>query len=330
MNRPVKTHPALVLLLLIFIIPACQTHEKVKIKIDRFEKSLFSLPADSVAAAVPWLQQHYGEFFDLYSMRIIAIGDPHDLNYPVELAKFITDPDMKNVYQRVNEVYPNLKDIETGLGKVFSNYRKEFPDKVVPSVYTAISGFNQSMMVTDTILAIALDKYLGRDEDMYFMLDLANYQRYTMDKKYVVSDCMKAWMTTEFPYKDSIDNVLTNILYEGKIIYALRQMLPNTPDSLVFGFTPDQVKWCRNNTAQMWTFLVEKKMLFSADYLIINKLIGPGPFCSLFTRESPGRAPVWLGYQIIQSYMKHNKVTLGDLLSDNDYLGILAKAKFKP
>jgi len=318
------------LLLAAIFFSSCRQQPETPVKIVRMEQSLFTIPIDSIPASIPRLVQQYGELFDLYSRRIICIGSPKDTKYPDELTRFLTDSYMYRAYKRVTEVYPNLKDIETGMNKAFSNYRKEFPDRIVPSVYTLISGFNESIIVTDTILAIALDRYLGKDEDMYFRMDLPNYMRQVMDRKYVVADCMKYWLSTEFPYNDSIDNVLNNILYEGKIIYALHRLLPAMPDSLMFGFTPDQMRWCRNNTAQMWTFLVEQRMLYSTDYLTINKLVGPGPFCPLFTRESPGRAAVWLGYQIIVSYMKRNNVTLEALLEDNDYGQILEKARFRP
>ena len=320
----------LVVLLAASFFQACRQQPDVSVKIGRLEQSLFTIPIDSIPASIPRLEQQYGELFDLYSGKVISIGTPRDPEYTDELTKFLTDSYMYSAYKRVMEVYPDLKNIETGLSKAFSIYRKECPDRVIPSVYTLTSGFNQSMITADTILAIALDKYLGRDEDMYMSMDLANYQRYAMDRKYLVPDCMKAWLYTEYPYNDSNDNVLTNILYEGKVMYALHHLLPGTPDSLIFGYTPNQVQWCRNNTALMWTFLVEKKMLYSTDYLTINKLIGPAPFCALFTRESPGRAVIWLGYQIVASYMKNNKVTLESLLQDNDYQQILAKAKFKP
>ncbi len=320
----------LTLFAVIIMIQACQKQPEVQIKIGRLEQSLFSIPIDSIAVSIPRLQRQYGELLDLYSLKVINIGAPGDPRYPAALTEFLTDSYMYNTFQKVSAIYPNLTDIETGLSEAFSNYHKEFPKREIPSVYTLISGFNQSMITTDTILAIALDKYLGKDEEMYFGLGLANYQRHVMDKKYIVPDCMKAWLCTEFPYDDSIDNILTNILYEGKVIYSLHRLLPNMPDSLMFGYTPDQVRWCQNNTAQMWAFLVEKKLLYATDYLTINKLITPAPFCSLFTRESPGRAVVWLGYQIICSYMKHNRITLEELLQDNDYQQILAKAKFKP
>jgi len=314
----------------IIFFHSCRQQQGSPISISRLEQSLFTIPIDSIPASVPRLDQQYGELLDLYSNMIIRIGSPMDPQYTYELTRFLTDSYMIQAYRRVMEVFPDLKDIEVGLGRAFFNYRNEFPDKAVPSVYTLTSGFNHMMITADTILAISLDMYLGKNEDMYLRLDLPAYQRQGMDRKYLIVDCMKAWINTEFPFDDYNDNVLANILYEGKVIYALRRLLPATPDSLLFGFTPDQMRWCRNNTAQMWTFMVENRMLYSSDYLTIHKLIGPAPFTSLFTRESPGRSVIWLGYRIIASYMKNNKVSLQELLEDDDYQKILSRAKFKP
>ena len=317
------------LLAVVLFFHSCGQKPEISVKIDRLEQSLFMIPIDSIPATIPRLEQQYGELFDMYN-ELMRLGTPDDPKYAEELTGFLTDYHMNLAYKRVKEIYPDLKNIEAGLGIAFSNYRKEFPERVIPSVYTLISGFNESIIIADTILAIALDKYLGVNEDMYFRMDLANYQRRLMDPEYVVTDCMKAWLFTEFPCSDSIDHLLANILYEGKVMYAMRQLLPATPDSLIFGYSPDQIRWCCNNTVQMWTFLVEKKLLYVTDYFTINKLIGPAPFTSLFTQESPGRAAVWLGYQIITSYMRHNKVSLEALLLDNDCQQILARAKFKP
>ena len=319
-----------IFLLSLTFIYSCRQQPEIPIKIDRLEQSLFAIPIDSIPEYIPRLEQRYGELFDLYSILMFRIFPNHP-NYHEELSKFLTDYHIHVACKKVMEVFPDLTDIESGLGKAFYNYRKEFPDRIIPAVSTLITGFGESIIVADTILAIALDNFLGKNEDLYFRLELPNYRRQTMDRKFIVPNSMKEWVSTDFSYNDSIDNVLTNILYEGKVMYALRQLLPETPDSLLFGFTPDQMRWCRNNTKQMWTFLVEKKMLYATDYLTINKLIGLAPFTSLFTTESPGRAVVWLGYRIIESYMKNNKtVTLEALLLDNDYQQILAKARFKP
>jgi hypothetical protein len=316
---------------MLVVLSGCRTEQPVRISINRLEQSLFSISIDSVAAAVPRLQEQYGELFDLYNRRIIAIGASGDPHYPDRLKEFLTDAHMNSAYRKVMQRYPDVSDMEKALSGAFSIYRRHFPNRVIPSVYTLISGFNQSMSVGDSLLAVSLDKYLGADEEMYVRLGMPAYQRRLADKKYIVPDCMRAWAYAEFPDAgaDAV-NVLSAILYEGKIACFVRRMLPEEPDSLIFGYTPDQMQWCRNNTAQMWTFLVEKKLLYSTDYMTVSKLTGEAPFTALFTRESPGRAATWLGYRIICSYMKHHNASLEELMTDTDYQGILSKAKFKP
>jgi len=294
------------------------------------EQSLFTVPIDSIPTYVSLWEEQYGELFDLYALNIISVGSPKSPEFPEELTKFITHPDMRFVYERVMAVFPDLNEIESGLGKAFYNYSKAFPDRDIPSVYTLISGLNESMIVTETAIAIALDKYLGKDEDIYFRMDLPSYMRQVMDRKYIVRDCMENWITTEFPFNDSINNLLANIIYKGKIMYALHKLLPEAPDSLIFGYTPSQMRWCYNNTEQMWRHLVENKMLFITDHFAISKLINPAPFSFSSTIDSPGRAVTWLGYKIVTSYMKRNKVSLEVLLLDDDYQKILDKARFKP
>ncbi len=66
-------------------------------------------------------------------------------------------------------------------------------------------------------------------------------------------------------------------------------MLPDTPDEIIFGFTPGQMKFCKNNESQMWQYLVENNLLFSSDQLNIRKLTGKLLSQGYFTRESPGR-----------------------------------------
>jgi len=58
---------------------------------------------------------------------------------------------------------------------------------------------------------------------------------------------------------------------------------------------------------------------------------GRGTFTSYFSKESPGRAAVWLGFRIIESYMMKNKNnSLADIMKDTDIQGILEKARYNP
>ena len=305
--------------------------EKTLIKIHRFEKDLFSINLDSVSSSISKLRKKYGEFFDIYNYKIIQLGSFKDPKYPEELKQFITDYYMTLDYNRVMEVFPDVKDIQKELNLAFINYASYFPEKKIPKVYTCISGWNQSVFTADTILGIALDKYLGQNCDFYEKLGLSRYMMYTMRREYIVPDCMRAWGYMEFELKDSAANVLNNLLYEGKMVYLLKKLLPELHDTVILGFRPDQLKWCENNLKQMWTYLAEHKMLFSSDYMTIRKLFYPAPFTAFYTNESPGRATIWLGYKIIEAYMENNKgITLLQLMNDTQYQKILRNSKFNP
>jgi hypothetical protein len=150
----------------------------------------------------------------------------------------------------------------------------------------------------------------------------------------IVPDCMYGWGASEWDYEDidyTDDNVLTVILHEGKLRYFEKCMLPELNDTILFGFTADQMKFCRNNERQMWQYLIENDLLFSTDQFVIRKLTGDAPFTSYFTNESPGMAAIWIGFRIVESCMMNNRdMTLDDLMETKDIQGLLEKARYDP
>ena len=108
-------------------------------------------------------------------------------------------------------------------------------------------------------------------------------------------------------------------------------MMPEINDTVLFGFTEGQMKFCRNNERQMWQYLIEHDLLFSTDQFTIRKLTGEAPFTTYFTNESPGRAAIWLGFRIIESYITRNKgISLATMMDNTDIQGLLEAAKYDP
>jgi hypothetical protein len=121
------------------------------------------------------------------------------------------------------------------------------------------------------------------------------------------------------------------MIHEGKLRYFAKCMLPDLPDELIFGFSKEQMNFCRENEGQMWQYLVEQDLLFNTDQFTIRKLTGEAPFTTFFSKESPGKAAVWLGFRIAESYMMKNSDTgLEDLMKESDIQKILEEARYSP
>ncbi|HPT22554.1 MAG TPA: hypothetical protein PLR88_11460 [Bacteroidales bacterium] len=328
------------LLTLTFVTSCKKNHYKVntssvdvKVDIKRLETDLFTLNPDEIPAKVPFLKQKYGSFLQLFSY-VINTGDINDTSFGDFLVRFCTDKQNNDVYALTMKLYPDVKNIETGLREAFRHYLYYFPGRNVPAVFTCISGFNNSIITGDSILGIGLDRYLGADCEYYPRLEIYKYIASRMTPENIVPDCMYGWGASEWDfsvlnYHD--DNVITEMIHDGKLKYFEKCMLPETSDELIFGFTSGQMKFCRNNESQMWQYLIENDLLFKTDQFMIRKLTGEAPFTSYFTNESPGKAAVWIGFRIVESYMMKNPgITLEDLMKNTDVSGILEKAKYSP
>jgi hypothetical protein len=152
-----------------------------------------------------------------------------------------------------------------------------------------------------------------------------------MHPKKIVYDALYGWASQQFEYKGNTENLVSAMIHQGKLLYFLDAMIPDGPDSLKIGYTGEQLKWCEVHQSEMWSFLIEKKMLFSGDRMQLVRFINPAPFTTPFGQKSPGRTGTWIGWQIIKSYLKKNpKVSLQALMEENDYHKILKDSGYSP
>ncbi|HRR93564.1 MAG TPA: hypothetical protein P5257_07525 [Bacteroidales bacterium] len=330
----------IVILLFLAAVTACRDHYhanvsgiKVDIRAARLENDLFSADPASIPMTAKALAGKYGKFLQYFSY-VINIGEVEDSLWKEGLLRFCTDKLNNEVYGAVQNKFDDISDIEKGLTEAFRHYLYYFPGSVVPEIYTCITGFNNSIIVGDSVLGIGLDRYLGKECRYYSMLGLYNYQVVKMSREYIVPDAVYAWIASEWDYASAgydPDNVLSEIIHEGKLLYLKKCMLPDLKDELIFGFTPEQLSFCKKNEGMMWQYMIENNLLFSSDQLTRKKLTGEAPFTTYFTRESPGRAAVWIGFRIVESYMKNNRgVTPEDLMKERDTQVILSGARYSP
>ena len=229
--------------------------------------------------------------------------------------------------------YTDISDLEKQFSQAWAYYRYYFPQHTLPEVYTHISGFNQSIIVDSAAIGISLDNYLGKDCIFYSMLavPVPVYARQKMTREDIVRDALTGWLTVEFVFRPLKNDLISGMIYQGKIMYLLQQILPEEKGYRLLGFTAEQEEWCRNNEEQIWRFLIENDYLFSTQQRIMTKYLNDAPFTSGMPVESPGRAVVWTGYRIVGKYMQKKKnVSLERLMAEQDYHKILREAGYRP
>ncbi|MDF1546935.1 MAG: hypothetical protein P1P88_03885 [Bacteroidales bacterium] len=320
-----------------FMVNACNSNKfdvdisniKVDLNIKRLDLDLMHNYPDT--PDVYKLINDYGSFLELYGYQVLQIGGVNEREFGKLLLDFNKYCQDFNIPTKIEQQFGNFSETKIKLETALKYYKYYFPEKSLPQVYAYYSNFSQSIITDVGLVGIGLDKYLGADCELYSRLGFDNYKVRRMHKEMLPVDFMRALALSEFPYHDSTDNLLNQIVYEGKIQYFLDAMLPNIADSLKFAYTKDQMDWAMHNEGEMWAYLIDSQTLFTTDALIIRKMIGDGPFTSLFANNSAPRAGAFLGWKIVHNYMEYNsEVSLPQLMSDSDYQGILNKARYKP
>lgn len=307
------------------------SHIQADFELVPFYEDLFSIHPDSIAEHTISLQKKYGQYLDAYSEGVIKVGNPDSKDFAQNMSRFLAYQPNQEVVDTCRKVFSDKKSLKDDLLNAFQYYKYYYPERNVPDVYLHISGFNESMVVDSGWISVSVEKYLGNDCQFYKWLGTQQYLRNRMIPEMVVPDVMKALAMTEYAYNDSIDDLISQMIYHGKMLHFVKHTIPEIPDTLLFGYTTKEMNWSRKNEAFMWSTIVEQKHLFSTDPMLIRKYVGEGPFTSFFGQESPGRTGRFLGYQLMESWLEeHPEASFRDMMSQTDPHRILAKAGYRP
>lgn len=300
------------------------------IELNRFDQDFFKLKqTPELKPELNKLENKYGEFYLRYIKNIMQFGDANNPSFETGVKGFLNDPDINTIYNDVQKKYSDVSDIKAELTEAFKKYHYHFPKKKIPTIVTFVSGFAYGVVATDSVLGIGLDRYLGSDYIYYTKMAWPKYITSRSQKKYIVADAMQGWIGTEFEVNNPKKILLNDMIHQGKIMYALDATV-NVHDTLKIIYTKPQYDWAKFNEFDVWKYMVDKKVLFTSNASEIAKFLNDGPFTSGLPKESPPRLGVFIGWQIVKSYMNNNKVTLQELMQEQDAQKILNKSKYKP
>jgi len=243
----------------------------------------------------------------------------------------VTDTLQQQLNEAVLEVFPSEEKLEEELLSLFQHIKYYFPAFKVPKVYTATSDvdYKNKVLVADSILILELDTYLGSDHPFYE--GISKYITKNMKPSMVVTDVATAYSKTyiEVPIQRTL---LAQMIYFGKELYLKELWLPHATDAEKIGYTEAEWLWVEENEEYIWRYLIENELLYSTDARLPGRFINPAPFSKFnleIDNESPGMIGRYVGWQIVNAYMKNNDVNLLQLMRQQPE-DLFKNSKYKP
>ena len=310
--------------------------ESLKLNFLRFEKELMNLPRPVDTSGIRQLRERYGDFLEIWCTQLSGLlptgpGKPPDRVIADNLEQYLSDRYMGEVFRDCSKEYENTGWLEEELAAVFSRYQIAFPGKKIPAIATYVSPFTSNVITMDTLLGIGLHFYLGSGYKYYPSLQLPGYMMKKMSREYIVKDLVKGWLDSDYLDDTSRKDCISQMIYQGKTLYAMDVLSPKTPDTIKTGYSVNQLEWAYRNEARIWGFFIEQQLLFNTNPKVYIKYIHDGNTTQGFPKEAPARLGAFIGWQVVRSYMKNNpRLTLKELFEQKDAAKILNGSSYKP
>ncbi len=232
----------------------------------------------------------------------------------------------------VGKAFPDFEEEKNDLELLFKHIKYYFPKIGGPKVLTVTSNvdYQNRIILTDSLLLIGLDNYLGPDHKFYE--GMQKFIAAGLDRQFMTSDVAGAFATKVLNYPTE-RTFLSKIVYYGKELYLKEKLVPLTTDAQKIGYSQDQYDWALANEEPIWRYFIEHELLYSTDNKLEARFLDIGPFSKfgleLIDNESPPRIGRYLGWRIVRAYMEKTDLTLQQLLKVPAE-EIFRKSNYKP
>lgn len=243
----------------------------------------------------------------------------------------LTNPYIDTLLAETKRVFGDLSGLSAQFEEAFKNIKHYYPDFTPPRIQTVISGLDTDMLVSDTLIIIGLDYYLG--ESGRFRPQVYDYQLRKYDPDDIVPSVMLIYGIDERSNKTDLKDktVLADMIAYGKSFYFAKHMLPCVPDSVFIWYTPAEIQGSRDNQDLIWARLIESQVLYSTSHMVKKDYLGERPATIQVGEKCPGRIGQWVGWQIVRKYMEtHPEVTLPQLMEMDNAQKLFKESKYKP
>jgi hypothetical protein len=304
--------------LIIFLTFSCNNVNtpKVEVEIERFEDIFFKSNANNLYE----VKENFSFLF------------PPQYEDQIWIDR-LNDTIQNQLYNEVNLSFGDFSDQQSLIESFYSNYLGYDSEYKIPRLITLTTDvdYRKKIILTDSLLLIGLDNYLG--EDHVFYSSFPTYLTNTFNKENIIIDIAKEYAVAVVANGRS-DNYtfIEKIINHGKILYFASSMLPNKEDSKIIGYSSADFAWALKNEKDIWSNFIENDYLFSSDNNLDSRFINLAPFSKFYLsidNDSPSMIGKFIGWKIVKSFMKVSSSNLNELIQ-YDPMYIYNNSKYKP
>jgi len=304
--------------LIIFLTFSCNNVNtpKVEVEIERFEDIFFKSNANNLYK----VKENFSFLF------------PPQYEDQIWIDR-LNDTIQNQLYNEVNLSFGDFSDQQSLIESFYSNYLGYDSEYKIPRLITLTTDvdYRKKIILTDSLLLIGLDNYLG--EDHVFYSSFPTYLTNTFNKENIIIDIAKEYASAVIANTRS-DNYtfIEKIINHGKMLYFASLMLPEKEESKIIGYTNADFAWALKNEKDIWSNFIENDYLFSSDNNLDSRFINLAPFSKFYLsidNDSPSMIGKFIGWKIVKSFMKVSSSNLNELIQ-YDPMYIYNNSKYKP
>ncbi|SMD35153.1 hypothetical protein SAMN04488029_2369 [Reichenbachiella faecimaris] len=296
----------------------------VNIEVERLEDKLVSLK--DVDQVLLFFRENrvMADFF------LDASQYPNDTILARRLFKLLRQPSIDTLITDSKSYFSDFSKNIDELTSAYQFIKYHYPEARIPKIQTIITGFYNDMYISDSLIVLGLDYFAG-ENGRYFPNDIPRYivKRYMKES---LSPILLSFVSNEFNLADqSHGTLLADMVNLGKSYYFVEQALPCKADSLIIGYSTEELQAVISNQEIIWANIIENEMLYETSHFLKNKFIGERPNIAEISENCPGRVGAWIGWQIVRKYMEENpEVSFTDLMAERNAHKIFQQSNYKP
>ena len=310
-----------------------QNAPEIILPMERLDQVLFNMDTAHIKDSLLERNTPYPFLSEVLLKQMLAIDSG---NNEAALLSFLNA--YRPIYTAVQKLnapaiaHPQLQTLFKNIHYYFPAYN--LPKKIIYFI-GPLDGFGNS--IGSDYMAVGLQMFLGDTSSWYQSEQIQKYFPSYISRnftpRFIPITAAKNLVQDIAPNSRVSRSLIIEMLELGKRQYILKKILPQSDDADLFGYSAAQYAATTNAEQDIWSYLLKMNLIYSKDPKVARQLLSEGPFSIYFGNEIPGNVGVFIGYQIVKSWMtqqteqdQSNLIALLQTPAEK----IFAESKYKP